>query len=119
MPNVVTYCPVSSDEQAQKDLSIPAQLINQFYSMNLATESDHCGSRFVGRRQKKTPKNGAEPYDYFRYYCNGYITKGRRVCPPVGIHREWLEAPEETVGSRAAPPRLPPAALSLDGGPSR
>ncbi len=43
---------------------------------------DHCGSRFVGRRQKKTPKNGGEPYDYFRYYCNGYITKGRTVCQP-------------------------------------
>ena len=52
---------------------------------------DHCGSRFVGRRQKKTPKNGGEPYDYFRYYCNGYLTKGRSVCQPVGIHREWLE----------------------------
>ena len=26
MPKVVTYCRVSSDEQAQKDLSIPAQL---------------------------------------------------------------------------------------------
>ncbi|MFZ5787466.1 MAG: recombinase family protein [Acidobacteriota bacterium] len=25
MPAVVTYCRVSSDEQAQKDLSIPAQ----------------------------------------------------------------------------------------------
>ena len=45
----------------------------------------------VGRRQKKTPKNGGEPYDYFRYYCNGYLTKGRSVCQPVGIHREWLE----------------------------
>ena len=52
---------------------------------------DHCGSRFVGRRQKKTPKNGGEPHDYFRYYCNGYITKGRSVCPPIGIHREWIE----------------------------
>jgi len=25
MPSAVTYCRVSSDEQAQKDLSIPAQ----------------------------------------------------------------------------------------------
>ena len=52
---------------------------------------DHCGGVYVGRRQKKRGKKHGEYYDLFRYRCNSYVTKGRSVCPSLGIHCEWIE----------------------------
>jgi hypothetical protein len=52
---------------------------------------DHCGGLFVGRRQKKRRRKDGESYDLFRYRCNTYVTKGRSVCPSVGIHCDWIE----------------------------
>ena len=52
---------------------------------------DHCGGVYVGRRQKKRGKKNGEHYDLFRYRCNSYVTKGRSVCPSLGIHCEWIE----------------------------
>ena len=52
---------------------------------------DHCGGRYVGRRQKKTAKRTGASYDLFRYRCNTYVTKGSSVCPSLGIHCDWIE----------------------------
>jgi len=52
---------------------------------------DHCGGLFVGRRQKKRSRKDGEPYDLFRYRCNTYVTKGKEVCPSIGIHCDWIE----------------------------
>ena len=52
---------------------------------------DHCGGVYVGRRQRKRGKKSGEYYDLFRYRCNSYVTKGRSVCPSLGIHCEWIE----------------------------
>jgi len=52
---------------------------------------DHCGGLFVGRRQKKRHRQDGEPYDLFRYRCNTYVTKGKEVCPSIGIHCDWIE----------------------------
>ena len=52
---------------------------------------DHCGGIYVGRRQRKKGKKHNEHYDLFRYHCNTYVTKGRRVCPSLGIHCDWIE----------------------------
>ncbi len=52
---------------------------------------DHCGGLYVGRRQKKRGKKTGESYDLFRYRCNSYVTKGRSVCPSLGLHCEWIE----------------------------
>ena len=52
---------------------------------------DHCEGLYVGRRQKKRQRNTGEPYDLFRYRCNTYVTKGKSVCPSLGIHRDWIE----------------------------
>ena len=48
-----------------------------------------CGHNFVGRTQRATIKSG--PVTYHRYYCGGYLTKGRSVCPPFPINRDWIE----------------------------
>jgi len=52
---------------------------------------DHCGGLFVGRRQKKRHRQDGETYDLFRYRCNTYVTKGKEVCPSIGIHCDWIE----------------------------
>jgi len=52
---------------------------------------DHCGGLFVGRRQKKRSRKDGEPYDLYRYRCNTYVTKGKEVCPSIGLHCDWIE----------------------------
>ena len=52
---------------------------------------NHCGGVYVGRPQKKRGKKNGESYDLFRYRCNSYVTKGRSVCPSLGLHCEWIE----------------------------
>ena len=52
---------------------------------------DHCGGIYVGRRQRKRSTKNDACYDLFRYRCNSYVTKGRSVCPSLGIHCEWIE----------------------------
>ena len=52
---------------------------------------DHCGGVYVGRRQRKRGKKNGEYYDLFRYRCNSYVTKGRSVCPSLGLHCDWIE----------------------------
>ncbi|HOU92490.1 MAG TPA: recombinase family protein, partial [Polyangiaceae bacterium] len=52
---------------------------------------DHCGGLFVGRRQKKRSRKDGKPYDLYRYRCNTYVTKGKEVCPSIGLHCDWIE----------------------------
>ena len=52
---------------------------------------DYCGGLDVGRRQKKRGKKNGEYYDLFRDRCNSYVTKGRSVCPSLGLHCEWIK----------------------------
>ena len=60
------------------------------YLLSRLIRCDHCGSNFVGRRQKHRNRKG-ETYDLLRYYCGGYLNKGPSVCPPMPIHKDWIE----------------------------
>ena len=53
---------------------------------------DHCGGTYVGRRQRKKGRTNGDYYDLFRYRCNSYVTKGRSICPSLGIHCNWIES---------------------------
>ncbi len=65
------------------------------YLLSRMMRCEHCGSNFVGRRQKYTNAKG-ETYDHLRYYCGGYLRKGASVCPSFPIVRDWLE--EQVLG---------------------
>jgi site-specific DNA recombinase len=61
------------------------------YLLSRLTACERCGEHhFVGRRQAHTQRNGTRT-EYLRYYCQGYLSKGRSVCQPLGIHKDWLE----------------------------
>lgn len=52
---------------------------------------EHCGANFVGRRHKYTSRRTGEVTFRYRYYCGSYLNKGRSVCPPQGIDRDWAD----------------------------
>jgi site-specific DNA recombinase len=61
------------------------------YLLSRLTVCDRCGEHhFVGRRQTHLLRTG-ERTEYLRYYCGGYLSKGRSVCQPLGIDKDWLE----------------------------
>ena len=60
------------------------------YLLSSVIRCEHCGSNFVGRRQKYTDRKGVTS-DLFRYYCGGYLSKGRSVCPSLPIKKDWVE----------------------------
>ena len=51
---------------------------------------DHCGSSFVGYRNRRKLKGG-RVREYRRYYCAGYLSKGSSVCRSLPISADWLE----------------------------
>ena len=53
-------------------------------------ECDHCRSSFVGYRHSRTLKGGRVK-EYRRYYCYGYLGKGKSVCASLPINADWLE----------------------------
>ena len=61
------------------------------YLLSRLIRCDHCGNNFVGQRQTATNAAG-EKVVYRRYYCSGYLTKGKSVCASLPIKAEWLEA---------------------------
>jgi len=61
------------------------------YLLSRLTVCERCGEHhFVGRRQTHLLRSG-ERTEYLRYYCQGYLSKGRSVCQPLGLHKDWLE----------------------------
>ena len=59
------------------------------YLLGRLIRCGRCGNNFVGRMQRATTKDG--PVKYYRYYCGGYLSKGKAVCPPYPINRDWIE----------------------------
>jgi DNA invertase Pin-like site-specific DNA recombinase len=51
---------------------------------------DHCGGTFTGRYSIANTMNGKCKTDFY-YRCTNSIKKGRHVCPPLGIPRDWIE----------------------------
>ena len=61
------------------------------YLLSRLTDCERCGEHhFVGRRQAHTLRTG-ERTEYLRYYCQGYLSKGRSVCEPLAIDKDWIE----------------------------
>ena len=60
------------------------------YLLSRLIRCGHCGNNFVGQQQRRTAVDGTQTV-YKRYYCSGYLTKGRSVCPSLPIKKEWLE----------------------------
>ncbi len=69
---------------AKRAKSAPVQ-----YLLGRLIRCGECGNNYVGRMQRATTKAG--PVEYHRYYCGGYLSKGRSVCPPRPIDRDWIE----------------------------
>ena len=61
------------------------------YLLSRLIRCDHCGNNFVGQRQTATNAAGQRVV-YRRYYCSGYLTKGKSVCQSLPIKSEWIEA---------------------------
>jgi site-specific DNA recombinase len=59
------------------------------YLLGRLIRCGRCGNNYVGRMQRATTKAG--PVKYYRYYCGGYLSKGKSVCPPHYINRDWIE----------------------------
>jgi DNA invertase Pin-like site-specific DNA recombinase len=52
---------------------------------------DHCGANYGGRRYyQRNAKKGTQ-IERFAYYCGSYMSKGKSVCPPLPIQRDWIE----------------------------
>ncbi len=60
------------------------------YLLSRIVRCAHCGSTFVGRRQKYKGKGGVEAQRY-AYYCGGYMSKGSAVCRSYPLPKDWLE----------------------------
>jgi len=62
------------------------------YLLSRLTHCERCGEHhFVGRRQTHKLRTGVRT-EYLRYYCQGYLSKGRAVCQPFAIDKDWIEA---------------------------
>ena len=61
------------------------------YLLSRLMVCEQCGEHhFVGRRQAHTLRDGTRT-EYLRYYCQGYLSKGRSVCEPLGLEKDWVE----------------------------
>jgi site-specific DNA recombinase len=61
------------------------------YLLSRLTDCERCGEHhFVGRRQTHMLRTGVRT-EYLRYYCQGYLSKGRSVCQPLAIDKDWIE----------------------------
>ena len=49
----------------------------------------HCGHTFYGVRRRSSERG--KPVERVFYTCHGYINKGKTVCKPLHIRREWIE----------------------------
>lgn len=49
----------------------------------------HCGHTFYGVRRRSTERG--RPVERVFYTCHGYINKGKTVCKPLHLRREWIE----------------------------
>ncbi len=49
----------------------------------------HCGHTFYGVRRHSTERG--KPVERVFYTCHGYINKGKTVCKPLHLRREWIE----------------------------
>ncbi|MCB9741778.1 MAG: recombinase family protein [Alphaproteobacteria bacterium] len=50
----------------------------------------HCGHNYVGRGQVRKLSDGSKRYHY-RYYCAGYLTKGRKTCASLPLKMHWAD----------------------------
>ena len=60
------------------------------YLLSRLMRCEHCGNNFVGQQQRHKKASG-EVVVYRRYYCSGYLTKGKSVCRSLPIKQEWIE----------------------------
>ena len=60
------------------------------YLLSRMIRCEHCGNNFVGRRNTHKDRHGKE-VTHRRYYCSGYLYKGKDICPSLPIDQKWVE----------------------------
>ncbi|MCB9765598.1 MAG: recombinase family protein [Alphaproteobacteria bacterium] len=91
----------------------PREVKSESYLLSGLIRCGHCGEVFVGRRYGARNKAGRKVW-YYNYYCAGYRSGGKAVCPSLPLKRDWLDGIVlDAVQARLATPRAL-AALEAD-----
>jgi site-specific DNA recombinase len=66
----------------------PTRHVN--YLLSRLIVCGHCGNNFGGRKNMVRQPDGTRKPVY-RYYCSGYIYKGKSVCTSFPLDKDWVE----------------------------